>query len=158
MADSSQSHAVGRASVGPAAARQPSSRQGGVHKGMLRLGFRAGYWTWWLHRASGVGITLFLFVHVVDTSLVGFGPDAYETFVSLYRSPFFRVLEVGLAAAVLFHGLNGVRIIVIDFWDAAARYELPLWYGVWASFVALFLPTAFFMLRPVFFPTLGLIR
>ena len=74
---------------------------------MLTEHGREGYWAWLLHRVSGVAIVLFLFLHVLDTSLVGFGPAAYESFVSLYRHPVFRVLEVVLAAAVLYHGING---------------------------------------------------
>jgi succinate dehydrogenase / fumarate reductase, cytochrome b subunit len=101
---------------------------------------------------------LFLFLHILDTCLVGFGPIAYETFVSLYRVPVFRVLEVALSGAVLYHGMNGIRIILIDFVDNATRIQRQLWYAVWASFLVLFLPAAFFMLRPVFFPTLGLAR
>jgi succinate dehydrogenase / fumarate reductase cytochrome b subunit len=44
---------------------------------------REGYWAWLLHRVSGVAIILFLFLHILDTSLIGFGPAAYESFVLL---------------------------------------------------------------------------
>jgi succinate dehydrogenase / fumarate reductase cytochrome b subunit len=125
---------------------------------MLSYRGREGYWAWLLHRVSGVAIVLFLFLHVLDTSLIGFGPAAYESFVFLYRIPVFRVLEVALAGAVLYHGINGIRIIVIDFVDKSTRIQRQLWYLVWASFIILFLPAAFIMLKPVFFPTLGLIR
>ena len=125
---------------------------------MLSYRGREGHWAWLLHRVSGVAIILFLFLHVLDTCLVGFGPNAYETFVSIYRVPFFRVLEVALSGAVLYHGINGLRIIAIDFVETATRIQHQLWYAVWATFLVLFLPAAFFMLRPVFFPNLGLLR
>lgn len=124
---------------------------------MLSYRGREGYWAWLLHRVSGVAIILFLFLHVLDTSLIGFGPEAYDTFVFLYRAPAFRVLEVVLAGAVLYHGINGLRVILIDFVQNATRIQKQLWYAVWAAFLVLFLPTAFIMLRPVFFPMLGLI-
>jgi succinate dehydrogenase / fumarate reductase cytochrome b subunit len=125
---------------------------------MLSYRGREGYWAWLLHRVSGVAIILFLFLHVLDTCLIGFGPAAYESFVSIYRVPVFRVLEVALSGAVLYHGINGLRIIAIDFIETATRIQRQLWYAVWAAFLVLFLPAAFFMLRPVFFPTLGLVR
>jgi succinate dehydrogenase / fumarate reductase cytochrome b subunit len=125
---------------------------------MLSYRGREGYWAWLLHRVSGVAIILFLFLHVLDTSLVGFGPQAYETFVSLYRQPVFRVLEVALAGAVLYHGINGIRIIVIDFIEDATRIQRQLWYIVWASFVVIFLPVAFIMLRAAFFPAVGVVK
>lgn len=120
---------------------------------MVSYSGREGYWAWLLHRVSGVSVVLFLFLHVLDTSLLGFGPQAYETFVSLYRTPLFRVMEVALAAAVLYHGLNGLRIIALDFWDGAHRAQRPLWYAVWVLFLLLFLPSAWMMLRPIFFPS-----
>jgi succinate dehydrogenase / fumarate reductase cytochrome b subunit len=125
---------------------------------MLSYRGREGYWAWLLHRVSGVAIILFLFLHVLDTCLIGFGPNAYESFVSIYRVPVFRVLEVALSGAVLYHGINGLRIILIDFVEHATRIQRQLWYAVWATFLVLFLPAAFFMLRPVFFPTLGVVR
>jgi succinate dehydrogenase / fumarate reductase cytochrome b subunit len=119
---------------------------------MLTERGREGYWAWLLHRVSGVGVVLFLFLHVLDTSLVGLGPAAYDAFVSLYRHPVFRALEVGLVAAVLYHGLNGLRIVAVDFVAGATRLQRQLWYVVWALFLALFLPSAFLILRPVVAP------
>ena len=66
-------------------------------------------------------------------------------------------MEVALAGAVLYHGINGIRVIVIDFVQNATRIQKQMWYAVWAAFLVLFLPTAFIMLRPVFFPMLGLV-
>jgi succinate dehydrogenase / fumarate reductase cytochrome b subunit len=125
---------------------------------MLSYRGREGYWAWLFHRVSGVAIVLFLFLHILDTCLIGFGASTYETFVSLYRVPVFRVLEVALSGAVLYHGINGIRIILIDFVANATRIQRQLWYAVWALFLVLFLPAAFFMLRPVFLPTVGVVR
>jgi succinate dehydrogenase / fumarate reductase cytochrome b subunit len=37
-------------------------------------------------------------------------------------------MELGLVAAVLYHALNGVRVILIDFWARGIRYQrLMLW-------------------------------
>ena len=119
---------------------------------MLSYRGREGYWAWLLHRVSGVAIMLFLFLHVLDTSLIGFGPQVYETFVELYRAPVVRVLEVALGGAVLYHGINGVRVIIIDFIQDATRIQKQLWYVGWAAFLVLFIPTAFLMLRPIFVP------
>ncbi|HEY1294810.1 MAG TPA: succinate dehydrogenase, cytochrome b556 subunit [Chloroflexota bacterium] len=116
---------------------------------MLRLRGREVYVAWLLHRISGVAIVLFLFLHILDTSLVGIGPGAYDTFVSIYRFPLFRVLEVALVAAVVYHGVNGVRVIVVDFVENTNAIQRQLWWLVWLVFAVLFLPAAFVMLRPV---------
>jgi succinate dehydrogenase / fumarate reductase cytochrome b subunit len=116
---------------------------------MLRYRGREGYWAWLLHRLSGLGVLAFLFLHVLDTSLVSFWPGAYVALLHVYRAPVFRVMEVGLAAALLYHGINGLRICLADFSDLAARRHREVWYAGWAAFVVLFLPTAYLMLRPL---------
>ena len=55
-----------------------------------------GQYSWLLHRVSGLAIILFLFAHVVDTAVVGWGPDAYNRVASVYHNPFIRMLELGL--------------------------------------------------------------
>ena len=48
---------------------------------------REGQWTWIAHRVTGVAIILFLFAHVVDTALVGWGPEAYNRVVRSTTTP-----------------------------------------------------------------------
>src|SRR3989338_6132219 len=82
-----------------------------------------GEWSWALHRISGVGVLIFLCLHILDTALIVLGPQAYNAVIALYRHPVFKVLEIGLVAAVLFHALNGVRIILFDFWVDLTRFH-----------------------------------
>lgn len=87
-----------------------------------------GMWAWVLHRISGATIFFFLFVHVLDTALVRVGPQAYDEVVAIYQTPIVGLMEFGLITAVLFHALNGIRVILIDFWSEGTRYQrLMLW-------------------------------
>ncbi len=106
-----------------------------------------GMISWVLHRITGLGVLLFLLLHIVDIFLVNYGPDTFNELLFLYRHPVFRIAEIILVAAVYYHAANGVRIILVDFWPAAYRYERQLFYGVIAVFLAGFLPTAFLMVR-----------
>jgi succinate dehydrogenase / fumarate reductase cytochrome b subunit len=81
-----------------------------------------GQWSWIAHRITGVAVILFLFAHVIDTAVVGWGPVAYNRVVSVYENWVVRLLELGLVAAVLYHAINGMKIIVIDFWPSTTRY------------------------------------
>ena len=69
-----------------------------------------------VHRATGIGVLLFLVLHVVETAAIIYSPAFYDEALSLYRSPFFRFAELLIFFSVLFHGANGLRIIVQDFW------------------------------------------
>lgn len=106
---------------------------------------RAGQWTWVFHRLSGIAIILFLFAHVVDTAVVAFGPEAYDRVMEAYHNPFVRALELGLVAAVLYHAINGVKIMVVDFWPSAALHNKALTRGMLVVFVLSMLPITYVM-------------
>ena len=128
------------------AQRRPARRTsefGTLYKG------REGQWSWLAHRVTGVGIILFLFAHVVDTALVGWGPSAYNRVVAVYHNPFIRLLELGLVAAVIYHALNGVRIMVIDFWPKASDFNRQLIYGTVGLFVAGMIPITYLIVKPI---------
>ena len=97
-------------------------------------------WSWVLHRITGVTLFFFLFAHVVDTAMVRVSPEVYNTAVETYKNPVVGLMEVGLVGAVLFHALNGIRIILIDFWDKGPRYQRHMTYGVVGLAGVLFVP------------------
>ena len=106
-------------------------------------------WAWMLHRVTGLGILLFLILHVADTALVVYRPDWYDHALTIYRHPLFRVGEVAIFFAVLFHALNGLRIVIQDFWPVAMRHQMKL--AVAAAVITLigFMPAAWIMLAPL---------
>ena len=106
-----------------------------------------GQWSWALHRITGVAVFLFLLAHIVDTALVGFGPDLYNRVVSVYHNPIVRLMEIGLAMMVLFHALNGLRIIAIDFIPKAADRHKELFGVVVGLYMILAVPALYFMGR-----------
>jgi succinate dehydrogenase / fumarate reductase, cytochrome b subunit len=73
-------------------------------------------WTWILHRLTGLGILLFLIIHVVETGLIIYSPEFYDSALVLYKNPLFRFAELAIFFAVLFHAVNGLRIVIQDFW------------------------------------------
>jgi succinate dehydrogenase / fumarate reductase cytochrome b subunit len=105
-----------------------------------------GHWSWVLHRLSGIGVFLFLLIHIVDISLIGWGEKVFNELLFVYRYPPFRVGEVALVAAVLYHAINGIRICVIDFWPETMAFHRKLSYAVGIIFTILFIPTAIYML------------
>ena len=99
-----------------------------------------GMWSWVLHRITGATIFFFLFVHVLDTALVRVSPEAYNEVVNTYKEPIVGLMEVGLVAAVLYHALNGIRVILIDFWQHGPRYQRLMLWGVAAVWLAVMIP------------------
>lgn len=91
---------------------------------------RVGMWSWVLHRISGVGIFFFLLVHILDTALVRVSPEAYNVVIESYKTPIIGVAELGLVGAILFHGLNGLRVIAVDFWSKGTKYQAIMFWAV----------------------------
>lgn len=109
-----------------------------------------GMWSWILHRGSGVLVLGFLFLHILDTSLIGFGKHHYDSIVNIYKQSWFIPLEVILVGAVIYHSINGLRVILIDFWEAGARNERQLARVANVVTLLLFVPSAVVMIKPIF--------
>jgi succinate dehydrogenase / fumarate reductase cytochrome b subunit len=119
-------------STAQAPARPAPNKKISIYKG------DPGMWSWVAHRISGVAIFFFLFVHVLDTSLVTVSPEMYNAVIDSYKTPIVGLLEIGLVALVLFHALNGLRIVAIDFWSKGAKYQRQMLWAVLAIWVVVF--------------------
>lgn len=98
-------------------------------------------WSWALHRITGVTVFFFLFVHVLDTALVRVSPETYDEAIAIYKTPIVALMEMGLVFCVLFHALNGVRVILVDFWSKGPRYQKQMLWGIIGLLVVLLIPT-----------------
>ncbi|WP_280402407.1 succinate dehydrogenase, cytochrome b556 subunit [Nocardia carnea] len=100
-----------------------------------------GMWSWALHRITGVTVFFFLFVHVLDTALVRVSPEMYDDAIAIYKTPIVALMEMGLVFCVLFHALNGVRVILVDFWSKGPRYQKQMLWGIIGLLVVLLVPS-----------------
>lgn len=102
-----------------------------------------GMWSWVLHRITGVAIFFFLLVHILDTALVRVSPEAYNAVIGTYKTPIMGLGELALVIAIGFHALNGLRIILIDFWSVGPKYHKLMFIVVvllWIVLLAGFTP------------------
>ncbi len=102
---------------------------------------REGQWAFVFHRISGVALALYLLLHVFDVGLVMFGPKGpFNAFLAFYHQWPFRVGLLLVIAAVIYHGLNGLRIILMDFTSWGVRLQRPMWYAVLVATAGLGIP------------------
>lgn len=128
----------------PAAA---SDRAGGARRNGTFYRGDPGMWSWVLHRITGVLTFFFLFIHVLDTALVRVSPDTYDRVIETYKNPIVNLMEVGLVGAVLFHALNGIRVMLVDFWSKGPKYQRPMLWTIVVVWVVVMIPGAYFMLE-----------
>lgn len=105
-----------------------------------------GQYAWILHRATGAGIVFFLLVHILDIMLIGLGRDVYDHTVSFYANWFIIPMEILLVGAVIYHTLNGLRVIAINFTESGPVKEAKAFWWVLAATVILTIPSGIVIL------------
>lgn len=103
---------------------------------------------WFGHRLSGIGVLVYLFVHIVETSMVTLGPTVYDATLGLFRNLPIRLGEIVLMAALVYHSLNGLKVILLDFFPATTTWYRPLTYGVVIATLTAMIPLSILMLAP----------
>jgi succinate dehydrogenase / fumarate reductase, cytochrome b subunit len=109
---------------------------------------RSGQWAFVGHRVSGFLVFMFLLLHIVDVSTINTDPELYDELHALYGNVLLRIFEVGLLFALLFHSLNGLRIVALDFFPGMVRKERRLFAGVLAVTAAVGVPGGIVILWP----------
>src|SRR5688572_26376419 len=110
---------------------------------------KTGQWSFVAHRVSGFLVFFFLLLHIVDVSLINFRDgELYDEVHQLYGNVFLRLFTLGLLFALLFHALNGVRIIIVDFFPRAVGNERVLTAWVLGLTLAAGIPAAYVIMEP----------
>ena len=75
-----------------------------------------GMWAWILHRITGLGLVFYILLHTIlmGVSLLS-GKEGFDATLSvLMGNHVFELLDIMLLGAVLYHGFNGIRILLFD--------------------------------------------
>jgi succinate dehydrogenase cytochrome b556 subunit/succinate dehydrogenase hydrophobic membrane anchor protein len=110
-----------------------------------------GQYAWIMHRASGIGILFFLLIHIIDIMLIGLGRDVYDHTVEFYANPFIIPMEVLLVGAVIYHLLNGLRIVAVNFSASGPSQEKKYFWWVLGGTMLLTIPSGIIILAKEFF-------
>ena len=70
--------------------------------------------------------------------MIRIDPDKYSEIIETYKNPIIGSMEIGLVACVLYHALNGVRIILIDFWSKGPKFQRQMLWTILTLFVIIF--------------------
>jgi succinate dehydrogenase / fumarate reductase cytochrome b subunit len=87
----------------------------------------SGTWAFVLNRWSGVFLAIYLYVHLGILTSLAFYPTAYNQFLVIARSPLGLAFDVVLILLLLYHGLNGLRIIYATLAGKIERHEVQFW-------------------------------
>ncbi len=88
--------------------------------------------TFVLHRIGGLGMAIFITVHILASFLGGdiggFLNDVYEHWL----------FQIFIFFCVLFHAVNGLRITILDLWPKLLDYSREAMWVEWAVFLPLY--------------------
>lgn len=111
------------------------------------LKYRGGgpMWAWMIHRVTGLSIVLFIAIHVCASFFMEqTGSDAAIFINTIYESWIFQIAVVFI---VIFHGLNGLRIAILDIWPQFQTFQRE---AIWLQgfiFVPVFGLTVFILVQ-----------
>jgi succinate dehydrogenase / fumarate reductase, cytochrome b subunit len=84
-----------------------------------------GMWAWLLFRISGLILVFYLGAHIIVISTGQF--DKLNDLMNMFDHPVLVLMDLALVVAVLYHALNGVRIILMDFGVGVHRHKILFW-------------------------------
>jgi len=102
---------------------------------ILPLKRTSGTWAFVFNRWTGILLTIYLYVHLGILTTIAFSPQAYDQFLVIARSPLGLLFDVGLILLLLYHSLNGLRIIAITFIGKIEQQSGQFWAVVAVSVV-----------------------
>jgi len=88
--------------------------------------WKTGMLAWVLFRITGLALVAYLAMHIMVISKLH-DPAKFNKTMDFLGSWQFRMLELGLFAVVVYHSLNGVRIFLVDFFNASVHQARIFW-------------------------------
>ena len=112
--------------VDPPAAQVSSEQAATQSSRFQRYRVRTGMFAWMMHRLTGVGLVVYLIVHVWGLKSLS-DPATFNALIAKYHAPIYKVGEFGLLVAVVYHAINGLRIVLIDFLGWSPKQKKLFW-------------------------------
>lgn len=91
-----------------------------------------------LNRLTAIGLTVYLFLHLGVLSLLLRGPEGWNSFLRIAKSPVFLTLDVVLLFGVVYHMFNGIRVALVGM-GVANKQQRWLFYGLVGIAMILFI-------------------
>jgi succinate dehydrogenase cytochrome b556 subunit len=106
--------------------------------------YRGGMWSWLFQRITAVLLIVCLAIHLTLTHFANIGELTTDNVAARLAHAGYTAVDIILLAAGIFHALNGLRMVLMDYWftsrSRAMGLSIVLWvvglaamgYGTWA--------------------------
>ena len=86
-----------------------------------------GFIAFALQRITGLGLVLYLLLHMVILTTLLQGEAAWDQFVAIAKSPAMLLLDLLLITGILIHGLNGLRVSIVGLGYGVKKHKAFFW-------------------------------
>lgn len=106
-------------------------------RALQRYRIHLGTGAFLLHRLSGLGLILYLLLHIWVIHHLINGKESFDSTMQFFNNPLFKFLEIGLVGVILYHLWNGLRLTAIDLGIRVERQKglfgaaVVLWLASW---------------------------
>ncbi|MBN1994065.1 MAG: succinate dehydrogenase, cytochrome b556 subunit [Anaerolineae bacterium] len=90
-----------------------------------------GFISFFLRRLTGLALVFYLFVHMWVIGSINSGPEAFNARLAAVQTPFFKLAEIALLAAVVYHAFDGIRLLIVHYFEVT-EYRKSLFYAAFA--------------------------
>ena len=97
---------------------------------------KGGMWAWLFQRITAVLLIICLAVHLIFTHILGIGEISYETIGERVQHGLYTTVDIILLFAGIYHALNGVRMVLMDYWFGRRKLALGLNIVLWVVGIA----------------------
>jgi succinate dehydrogenase / fumarate reductase cytochrome b subunit len=109
-----------------------------------------GFISFLFRRISGMALVLYLTLHILAIGSVNAGVASFDDTMNFLQQPIFKLAEIALLAAVVYHAFDGIRLLIVN-WFNVAEYRKSMFYAVLATSVIVVIaggvPILLFMLE-----------
>lgn len=105
-----------------------------IHADLWPTNYRVGMWAWLFQKVTGIYLIIYGVIHLWETStaLVGVNGQAFDWLYKVVGlTAFIQFLDVILFACLMYHTMNGLRVILMDL-GIGIRSHRPVFWGLMA--------------------------
>jgi succinate dehydrogenase / fumarate reductase cytochrome b subunit len=90
-----------------------------------------GFISFVLRRFTGVALVIYLFLHMWVIGSINGGPELFDARLAMVQTTVFKFAEIALLAAVVYHAFDGIRLIIVHYFDVT-EYRKSMFYAAFA--------------------------
>ena len=105
---------------------------------------KTGMWAWVGHRITGIILVVYVFMHLSFLSTASSSSDSFKDLMEITAKPAFVFMDFLLVCAVIYHAMNGFRVVLFDMGIGIRRQKLVFW--IMMAIAAVIVVVAFYVL------------